>query len=139
MFLLDTNAVSEPGRLRPDPTFLAWFDSTPEPLQFLSALTVGEMRRGTDAMAPGRQRSQLEAVQTLLVTKHAARIFPVDLEVSLRWASLSLANRLVGRNVGVIDELVAATALVHDMTVVTRNTRHFEHSGCKILSPWSAP
>ena len=137
MFLLDTNAISEPGRPRPDAGFQAWFDGTPEPLQFFSVLTMGELRAGTQAMAPGRQRTQLEIVRALILTKYSDQIVPVDLAIALRWAELSLENRRNGRAVGAIDELIAATAIVHGMTVITRNVRHFEHSGCRVLSPWT--
>lgn len=137
MFLLDTNAISEPGRQRPNTGFQAWFDLTPESLQFFSVLTIGELRSGTQAMAAGHQRTQLEIIQALILTKYADQVLPVDLAVALRWAELSLENRKSGRTIGAVDELIAATAIVHDLTVVTRNVRHFEHSGCKLLSPWS--
>ena len=137
MFLLDTSAISEPGRPRPDPGYLAWFDATPEPLQFTSVMTLGELRRGTEAMEPGRRRAKLEAVQTVLLLTQRSQILPVTIAVGQVWADLTLANKRAGRQVGVVDELIAATALVQGMTVVTRNLRHFEHSGCRVLSPWS--
>ena len=137
MFLLDTSAISEPGRPRPDPGYLAWFDATPEPLQFTSVMTLGELRRGTEAMEPGRRRAELEAVQTVLLLTQRSQILPVTIAVGQVWADLTLANKRAGRQVGVVDELIAATALVQGMTVVTRNLRHFEHSGCRVLSPWS--
>lgn len=138
MFLLDTNAVSEPGRPRPDAGFQARFDLTPESRQLFSVLTIGELRRGTRAMESGRQRDQLEAVQALILTTYPGQILAVDLAIGLCWAALSLENRSAGRATAAVDELIAATALVHDLTVVTRTVRHFEHSGCKLLSPWSA-
>lgn len=137
MFLLDTSAISEPGRPRPNPGYLAWFDATPEPLQFTSVMTLGELRRGTEAMEPGRRRVELEAVQTVLLLTQRSQILPVTIAVGQVWADLALANKRAGRQVGVVDELIAATALVEGMTVVTRNLRHFEHSGCRVLSPWS--
>lgn len=137
MFLLDTNAVSEPGRLRPDRGFLTWFDATPEPLQYVSVLTLGELRRGTQAMSPGRTRAFLEGLQAVLLARHTGRILDVDIPVAQQWAEISLDNKRNGREPGTVDELIAATALVYNFTVITRNVRHFEHSGCKLLSPWS--
>lgn len=137
MFLLDTSAVSEPGRPLPDERYQAWFDSTPEPLQYFSVLTLGELRRGTEAMAAGRRRQTLEAVQSLLLLKYRQQILSVDVEVAQTWSLISLANKRAGREVGSVDELIAATAIVHDLAVVTRNVRHFEHSGCRLISPWS--
>lgn len=139
MFLLDTSAISEPGRPRPDPGYMAWFDSTPEPLQFTSVMTLGELRRGTEAMEPGKRRAELEAVQAVLLLTQRSQILPVTIAVGQAWADLALVNKRAGRKVGVVDELIAATASVEGMTVVTRNVRHFEHSGCRVLSPWSAP
>ena len=138
MFLLDTTAASEPGRPLPDAGYLAWFEATPEPLQFFSVLTLGELRQGTQALPIGRRRSQLEALQMLLILKFDQQILPIDITIAQEWSDVSLRHKAKGRAVGAIDELIAATAIAHDMTVVTRNVRDFEHSGCKLLSPWSA-
>ncbi|WGM46210.1 Toxin FitB [Brevundimonas sp. NIBR10] len=137
MYLLDTNAVSEPGRLHPDAGFLAWFDATPEPLQYVSVLTIGELRHGTQAMVAGRQRAFLEGLQVILTTRHRARVLDVDIAVVKLWADIALENKRNGRRPGAIDELIAATALLYDFTVVTRNVRDFQTSGCKLLSPWT--
>ncbi|OYW36248.1 MAG: hypothetical protein B7Z42_12830 [Brevundimonas sp. 12-68-7] len=73
-----------------------------------------------------------------MIFRYDQRILPVDLAVTERWASLAEVNRAAGRASEMTDELIAATAHVHGLTVVTRNVRHFEHSGCRVLSPWSA-
>jgi predicted nucleic acid-binding protein len=71
-----------------------------------------------------------------LIIRFDERILPVDLDVTERWASLAEAQRAAGRASEMTDELIAATAHVHGLTVVTRNVRHFESSGCRVLSPW---
>ena len=85
-----------------------------------------------------RRRDDLDFWLGELILRYEARILPVDLDVTERWASMAEANRAAGFASDMTDELIAATAHVHGLTIVTRNVRHFEHSGCRVLSPWSA-
>lgn len=137
MFLLDTNAISEPKRARPDAGLTRWLSDQLLSDLHLSVITVGELRRGIVRLEPSRRRDDLDFWLTDLILRYHQRILPVDLEVTERWASLAEAHRAAGRNSELTDELIAATAHVHGLTVVTRNIRHFEHSGCRVLSPWS--
>lgn len=137
MFLLDTNVVSEPKRARPDMGVIDWLrDRLPSELH-ISVLTVGELRRGIVRLEPGRRRDDLDFWLADLILRYGERILPVDLDVTERWAALAEANRATGRACDMTDELIAATAHVHGLTVVTRNVRHFEPTGCRVLSPWS--
>lgn len=139
MYLLDTNAISEPKRARPDPAVLTWLgDQLPTDLH-LSVISVGELRRGIIRLDPGRRRDDLDYWLAQLILRFEDRILPVDLDVTERWASLAEAQRAAGRTAAMTDELIAATAHVHGLTIVTRNIRHFEHTGCRVLSPWSVP
>lgn len=138
MFLLDTNAVSEPRRASPDPGLLAWLNAQPDAALFLSSITVGELRRGVLRLEDGHRRRSLEAWLGSLVASFADRIIPVGLVEIERWADLAEAGRAEGRVSGLMDELIAASALAHGFTVVTRNVRHFDRTGCRVLSPWSA-
>jgi toxin FitB len=138
MFLLDTNAISEPKRARPDPVVVRWLNDQLLSDLYLSVITVGELRRGIIRLEPGRRRDDLDYWLAELVLRFDERILPIDLGVTERWASLAEAQRAAGRASEMADELIAATAHVHGLTIVTRNTRHFEHSGCRVLSPWSA-
>jgi toxin FitB len=136
-YLLDTNAVSEPGQPRPDLKFMEWFALVPEEDLFVSAVTLGEVRRGMSKLDLGPKRSSVER-QYNAVLAFGARILPVDVRTAQAWGDLSARLWRMGRLAGTAYELIAATALVHDLTVVTRNARHFSHSGCPLLSPWSA-
>jgi predicted nucleic acid-binding protein len=142
-FLLDTNALSEALKTRPDPGFLAWLDSVGsvddeiDDRLHVSVLTIGEMRRGALKLDHGRRRDVLEAAIEGIVADYRDRLLAVDLDVAERWAVLADEYRKQGVSVGLTDELIAATALVHGQVLVTRNVRHFEQSGCRILSPWS--
>ena len=138
MFLLDTNAISEPKRARPDAGVTAWLADQLLSDLYLSVITVGELRRGIVRLEPGRRRDDLDFWLEDMILRYGARILPVDLDVTERWASLAEINREAGRASEMTDELIAATAHVHGLTVITRNVRHFEHSGCRVFSPWSA-
>ena len=142
-FLLDTNAVSEPTHPRPDAGYVAWFmgvgDSN-DPLDDVlnvSVLTIAELRRGVSRLGSGRRRSELEVAIELLVNEYGPRILAVDLAVAEVWSEIAENNRRKGVIVGAIDELIAATAIAHDLTLVTRNVGHFNSTGCKLLCPWS--
>jgi predicted nucleic acid-binding protein len=141
-FLLDTNAISEVLKVQPDPGFMAWFtsgglDRDLDDALHLSVITVGEVRRGALRLAAGTRRARLEAFLSETVVEYGARILSVDLAVVEAWAQLAERYRAAGVVVDLEDELIAATAHVHGLTIVTRNIRHFEHSGCELLSPWS--
>lgn len=139
MFLLDTNAISEPKRARPDPGLVSWLgDQLPTDLH-LSVISVGELRRGIVRLEPGRRRDDLDYWLAQLILRFDDRILPIDLDVTERWATLAEAQRAAGRTADLTDELIAATAHVHGLTIVTRNLRHFEHTGCRVLSPWGKP
>ncbi|WP_298096844.1 type II toxin-antitoxin system VapC family toxin [Brevundimonas sp.] len=139
MFLLDTNAISEPKRARPDPGMIGWLNEQLLSDLHISVITVGELRRGIVRLEPGRRRDDLDFWLADLILRYGERILSVDLEVTERWASLAEINRAAGRVSEMTDELIAATAHVHGLAVVTRNVRHFEHSGCRVLSPWGEP
>lgn len=138
MYLLDTNAISEPKRARPDAGVVRWLNDQLLTDLYLSVLTIGELRRGIIRLEPGRRRDDLDFWLAQLVLRFSDRILPVDLEVTERWAALAEAQRAAGRNADMTDELIAATAHVHGLAVVTRNLRHFEHSGCRVVSPWTS-
>ena len=142
-YLLDTNAISETLKSRPNAGFLDWLDtvvSLPEELDdtlYISVLSLGEMRRGAMKLAPGLRREVIERRIAEMVEDYSDRLLAVDIAVAEQWAILAERYKVSGISVGLIDELIAATALANDLTLVTRNIRHFEHSGCRLLSPWS--
>lgn len=137
-YLLDTNAVAEPGRRAPDTAFMAWFHEVDANALFISTISIGEMRRGIALVEDAPRRRALERGYADVVHLFADRILPVDLRVAEAWGDLSARLRRADKPAGASDEIIAAFALAHGLTLVTRNTRHFEASGCKMLSPWSA-
>ncbi|WEK41252.1 MAG: type II toxin-antitoxin system VapC family toxin [Candidatus Brevundimonas colombiensis] len=142
-YLLDTNAISETLKSRPNEGFLDWLDtvvSLPEELDdtlYVSVLSLAEMRRGALKLPSSPRREEIERRIAGMVEDYNDRLLTVNLAVGEQWAILAEHYKRSGITVGLIDELIAATALANDLTLVTRNIRHFEHSGCKLLSPWS--
>ena len=135
-FLLDTNAISEIRKPQPDSAYRAWLEAQDPGDLYLSVLSLGELRRGVVALPVGPRRSALEAWLAELLVQFSERTLVVDQGVASAWADIMLIHRATGRAVGTVDQLIAATALTHGLTVVTRNVRHFEPSGCKVVCPW---
>ena len=134
-YLLDTNVVSELRKPSPHPGVRAWLQSVPGAGTFLSVLTLGEVRRGIERMwaRDETQASALERWLTSLEEGFADRILVVDRAVADAWGRVSAATPLP-----VVDGLLAATALVHGLVVVTRDTDPFERVGVPYLNPWSS-
>jgi predicted nucleic acid-binding protein len=136
-FLLDTNIISELVKPRPEPSVTAWIEGTDESLLYLSVLTLGEIRRGIAALPQSRRRAALEAwLDKDLRARFEGRILVIDYEVADRWGLLSAAARNSGIALPVIDGLLAATALEHNLTLVTRDTGQIPTMGVAVFNPW---
>ena len=138
MFLLDTNVVSELRRPeRADTNVRAWASGTPAELYAISVVTVLELERGTllmerrDTVQGAILRRWLEHE---ILTPLADRILPIDTTIARRCANLHVPDPRPER-----DALIAATALTHGLTVVTRNVADFEPMGIAVLNPWLGP
>lgn len=134
IYLLDTNVVSELRKgSRGHPNVVAWFSDVADGDLCLSVLVVGEIRRGIEAIRrrDGTKASALEQWLARLVRDHGERILPVDRAVAEEWGRLSAA-----RSVSVVDTLLAATARVHRLTLVTRNVRDVEWTGVSCVNPF---
>jgi predicted nucleic acid-binding protein len=137
-YLLDTNVVSEPTRPRPDANVLRWLATVDPDIVYLSAFTQAELRKGIVKIGPGRRADRLEVQLENLRRRFAGRILPVDDGVLDRWGRLVGAAEVAGAPLSGIDALFAATALEHDLTLVTRNVRHMRATGVILLDPWAA-
>ena len=139
MFLLDTNIVSELRKAKSgkaDVGVISWAGGIPAGSLFLSAITVLELETGV-LLLERRDPQQGSLVRTWLdshvMPAFAGRILAVDTAVALQCARLHVPDRCSER-----DALIAATALVHGMTVVTRNVADFERTGASLLNPWTS-
>jgi predicted nucleic acid-binding protein len=136
-FLLDTNVISELVRPRPEANVTAWIECTDESLLYLSVLTLGEIRRGIAVLPQSRRRATLEAwLDKDLRTRFEDRILGIDQEVADRWGLLTAAARTSGIVLPVIDGLLAAMALEHNLTLVTRDTGQIPSMGIAVFKPW---
>ena len=138
-YLLDTNVPSEFSRDRPDPRVVAWLKAQPPTRLYLSAVTIGEIRKGLVVLPQGRRRIELEAwfLSDLLVW-FRNRILPVTDSIADRWGVLEGQCQLKGTPLNTADGMIAATALEHDLTLVTRNVKDFAGLGVVLLNPWDA-
>jgi predicted nucleic acid-binding protein len=138
-FLLDTNCISEAVRLQPEPRVLAWIDAADERSLYLSALTVGEIRNGIVGLVEGKRRAHLETwLENDLRNRFAGRILPVGDAVADRWGVLAGEMKRQGKPIPIIDTILAATALHHDLIVVSRNVNDFRNAQVPVINPWEA-
>jgi predicted nucleic acid-binding protein len=138
-FLLDANCVSELVRVKPEPRVLEWMEVADESLLYLSVLTLGEIRKGLAALPQGRRRARLEAwLEVDLRGRFSGRILPVDAAVADRWGLLAAQARRNGAPLPIVDGLLAATALHHNLTLVSRNVCDFAAAQVSVLNPWEA-
>lgn len=136
-FLLDTNTVSELVSVKPNQRVLDWLEASDENLLYLSVMTLGEIRQGVAALPQSKKRTILETwLEVDLRSRFAGRVLPVDREVADRWGWLMAQSQGKGMKLPVVDCLLAATALQHNLTVVTRNVRDFVLTGLNVLNPW---
>jgi predicted nucleic acid-binding protein len=140
-FLLDTNVLSEFSRsaIPPDPNVKRWMESALPDVLFTSVLSIGEIRKGIELLAPGKKRSELEQwLDSDLNGWFGNNLLPVTKAIANRWGIFAARLQQQGTTLGNIDGLLAATAFEHGLTVVTRNTRHFEDMGVTVFDPWKS-
>ena len=134
-YLVDTNVLSELRRKAPDTGVVDWFARRPASMLYLSVLTLGEIRRGIENVADvDRRLGLIDWLETELPAFFTGRILAIDSQVADRWGRLAAA---AGRPIPAIDGLLAATALHHDLAIVTRNVRGFSGCGVQVINPWT--
>ncbi|WP_448041642.1 PIN domain-containing protein [Bradyrhizobium liaoningense] len=135
--LLDTNVLSEVQRPVPSPKVVAWLDAIDEDRAFISVASIAELRRGIALLEDGRRRTALAAwLAHDLPARFAERVLPIDQTVAERWGDLMAQSRRSGVALPVMDGFFAATALVNDLMLVTRNVKDFAAFGVALLNPW---
>jgi predicted nucleic acid-binding protein len=133
VFLVDADVLSEPTRPTPNPRAVEWLRANEASIA-VDAIVLGELRVGVLSLPAGSRRSRLERWLDEVV--HALRCLPWDAEVSRRWSRLVVDLRRSGRTMPLLDSMIAATALHHDLVLATRNERDFSAAGLRIVDPF---
>jgi predicted nucleic acid-binding protein len=137
-FLLDTNVISELVKAKPEPKVTKWIEATDETLLYLSVLTLCEIRKGITSLPQSARRVALEVwLDHDLALRFSDRILPIDQQVADRWGQIAGSVAARKSPLPVIDGLFAATALHHNLTLVTRNTRDIAATGVPAFDPWT--
>lgn len=136
-FLLDTNIISEPKQKQPNEKVIEWLDAQDESKFHLSVLTVGEIRKGISRLESGKKKAELEQWLGKLRNRFSRRIFSLTEKTFLVWGRMSGDFESKGITRPAFDSLLEATALEHDLILVTRNVKNFQDSQVRILNPWA--
>lgn len=135
-WLLDTCVLSELLRPRPDAAVLDWLQRHAQDAA-IAAVSFGEIQYGLACLPPSAKRNRIQAWATQLAQQFEGRVLTSDDATWRRWGELKASLKFMGRMQDALDMVIAATAITHGLTLVTRNTRHFEDTGAALLNPWS--
>ena len=133
-YLVDANVLSEPTKPAPSSKVIDWLSANERNL-VVDSIILGELCIGVLALAPGRRRRQLE--QWFDALMQTIECLPWDATISRRWAKLVVDLKQKGKTMPLLDGMIAATALQHDLTIATRNTRDFRKAGLKVIDPFA--
>ena len=135
-FLLDTVTLSELRRPELNRPVQAWLERNGSADLYLSVMTIGELQKGIARLASGPRRADLDTWFAQVRARYADFVLEIDTEIAMLWGRLLSPFRPSGRQEPTVDALIAATALVHNLTIVTRNVRDFEEFGVATVNPW---
>ena len=133
-YLVDANVLSEAIKPAPDPQVLAWLTANESDF-VVDAVILGELAIGILLLPRGRKRARLES--WLVAVTERIECLPWDANISRRWAQLVADLRRKGQPIPLLDSMIAATALAHDLTLATHNVRDFQKAGVRVLDPFA--
>jgi len=136
-YLLDTCVISELVARQPDPRVVDWIDSVDPEDVYLSVITVGEITKGIEKLAESNRKTELQNwLNNDLLSRFRDHLIVLDTPVLVKWGQLLARLEMQGRKMPAVDALIAASALLGGLTLVTRNEADFFASGVNILNPW---
>jgi len=135
--LIDTCVLSEARRLRGDPRVRARLEALDDDDIYLSVITLGELVFGVARLPSGERKTTLDRWVREIQEQHVKRILPIDARTARIWGEINARARGAGQTIPAADGLIAATALRHDLAVMTRNTAHFQATGARVVDPWA--
>lgn len=138
-YLLDTCVISELVKKEPHPAVIRWMDACNETDMYLSVLTLGELIKGIAKLPDGEKREKLQSwVGNDLTQRFGQRLVEIDAEVSRAWGALLGEAEKRGEKLPVVDSLIAVSANVHGLIVVTRNVQDIARCQAKVINPWES-
>ena len=130
--------ISELVKIKPNIKVTDWIRSRNEKNLFLSTLTIGEIQKGINKLPASKKKEALRTWLTDgLIRRFDQRILSIDLKVALKWGEIQAITERAGNRIPTIDSLIAATGVVYDLTIVTRDIHDMKPSGVKVYSPWN--
>jgi toxin FitB len=138
--LLDTNVISELVAKQPNPQVVEWIDSLDPSSVYLSVITIGELRKGIEKLPDSKRKETLRAwLNDDLLHRFNGRILVLDIAVMLTWGALVGRLEKEGKPLPAMESLIAALALHHHCSLVTRNEDDFKEAGISVVNPWKSP
>jgi len=139
-YVLDTNVISELITRHPNQNVIDWIDKLDPETIYLSVITIGEVRKGIEKLAPSRRKDEMTLWLTNdLLLRFADKIVDITSTVMLVWGELTGQMEREGKSMPAIDSLIAASVIEGKFTLVTRNEDDFQYAGISIINPWKLP
>lgn len=136
-YLLDTCVISELVKKQPNPGVMEWLDARDQGALYVSVLTLGELHKGISKLPESVKKDTLRYWLTHdLIARFEGRILPLSIEIATTWGALQGEAERRGAKLPVVDSLIAATALIHHLTVVTRNVQDLQRCHAQVVNPW---
>jgi len=138
-YLLDSNVLSETVKPKPSPDVVQWFASVDEQDLFMSVVTLAEIRDGIEVMPAGKRRELLDRWLSVdLPERFHGRMLDIDMPTAITCGRVMARTQKSGRAVDVMDAFIAATALRHNLALVTRNIADFQNLDVELINPWNS-
>lgn len=136
-YLIDTCCISELVKKKPNPNVVKWFSDHDELSMYVSVLTFGELKKGIEKLPDSKKKDEHNHwVKEDLSNRFKSRVLNINLKEVNKWGEILATAEKNGTPLPAIDSLIAATAQVHDLTVVTRNTKDMKGTGAELTNPW---